>query len=134
MIEKEIRWKQRLNNFEKAYRLFTEAVLVYPDLNVLEQEGLVKRFEYTFELAWKTLKDYLETEGFLIEKSPRGVIKRCIVAEYISNGQLWMEMLEARNSTSHEYDERILRELVHNIVNNFYDGIKQVFMFLEDKK
>jgi len=59
-MEKEIRWRQRFENFNKAYSQFNAAILEFENLSVLEKEGLIQRFEYTFELAWKTLKDYLE--------------------------------------------------------------------------
>ena len=77
MNAKEIRWKQRFQNFEKAFLQFDEAVSTIDELSVLEKEGLIQRFEYTFELAWKTLKDYLESQE-VEAKFPREVIKKRI--------------------------------------------------------
>lgn len=75
MNAKEIRWKQRFQNFEKAFQQFDEAVSTIDKLSVLEKEGLIQRFEYTFELAWKTLKDFLESQE-VEAKFPREVIKK----------------------------------------------------------
>ena len=70
---KEIRWRQRYENLKRAYALYQEGVQ-REELNRLEKEGLIQRFEYTFELSWKTLKDYLEAKGILVSY-PRDVIK-----------------------------------------------------------
>ena len=70
---KETRWKQRMENFTKAYNKLREAVSIYTQLNDIEKEGMVQRFEYTFELAWKTLKDYMESKGEN-EKFPRRIL------------------------------------------------------------
>ena len=122
MNNKEIRWKQRMENLLKAYKRLSEVVSRYPQLSEIEKEGMIQRFEYTFELAWKTLKDYLESKGD-IEKFPRDVIKRSFEAELITNGELWLEMLENRNMLSHAYDEAIFNIVVEKISGNYYNAI-----------
>jgi len=94
---KEIRWKQRFANFEKAYFQFKSAVEHINELNDLEKEGLIQRFEYTFELAWKTLKDYLEAQD-VPASFPREVIKTAFQYELIEDGEAWMDMLEKKKS------------------------------------
>ena len=85
MNGKDIRWKQRFENFSKAFKQLDEAIKVYPNLSDLEKEGLVQRFEYTFELAWKTLKDYLESKGVIVS-FPRDVIKEAFAAQVVEDG------------------------------------------------
>lgn len=132
MNEKVIRWKQRFQNFEKAFSQFQNAVQQIDKLSVLEKEGLIQRFEYTFELAWKTLKDFLESEN-VEAKFPREVIKKGFQYEIISNGDVWMEMLENRNLMTHTYDEEIFESAVSLIVHSFYSEIEQLFLFFQNE-
>src|SRR5947209_12114929 len=98
-INPDIRWKQRFHNFDRAYVLLREALERKPEaLSMLEKEGVVQRFEYTFELAWKTLKDYLEAGGLVISPlTPRQVIKEAFAAKVVSDGGIWVRMLDNRN-------------------------------------
>ena len=73
-MEQDIRWKQRFSNLRKAYEQLTE-FMEKPELNKFEVQGLIQCFEYTFELSWKTLKDYLEFEGYDV-KTPKETIKK----------------------------------------------------------
>lgn len=133
MNAKEIRWKQRFQNFEKAFLQFDEAVSTIDKLSVLEKEGLIQRFEYTFELAWKTLKDFLESQE-VEAKFPRDVIKKGFQYEIISDGEMWMEMLEKRNLMAHTYDEEIFEKAVSQVVNLFYPEVKKLYDFFKDQK
>ncbi len=133
MNAKEIRWKQRFQNFKKAFLQFDEAVSNIEKLSVLEKEGLIQRFEYTFELAWKTLKDFLESQE-VEAKFPRDVIKKGFQYEVIADGEMWMEMLEKRNQMAHTYDEEIFDQAVSQVVNLFYPEIKKLFYFFKDQK
>jgi len=99
----DIRWKQRFQNFEKAYR-FLRAALDKPRLNELERTGVIQAYEFTFELAWNTAKDYLNARG--VEAAfPRDVLKKAFQYELVANGEVWMDMLEKRNLMAHSYDE-----------------------------
>jgi nucleotidyltransferase substrate binding protein (TIGR01987 family) len=91
MNHEETRWKQRFTNLIKAYRQLENANKRFSELSVLEKEGLVQRFEYTFELSWKTLKDYLESQGSPVQ-FPRDVIKEAFSAGVIEDGETWMDM------------------------------------------
>ena len=105
----DIRWKQRFQNFDRAFTLLREALERGPGgLSALEKEGTVQRFEYCFELAWKTLKDYLMESGVVISPvTPRQVIKDAFAAKLVQDGQLWMDMLVERNLLAHTYDKAV---------------------------
>jgi nucleotidyltransferase substrate binding protein (TIGR01987 family) len=125
----DIRWKQRFKNFKKAHQQFSDAVLVVDKLSVLEKEGMVQRFEYTFELAWKTLKDFLEAKNVDV-KYPREVIKKAFEYEIIEDGETWLEMLEQRNFMAHTYSDEIFTKAVQMICGKYYQAIEQVYAFL----
>jgi len=93
---------------------------------------MVQRFEYTFELAWKTLKDYLE-EQQVNAKFPREVIKQSFHYEIIQDGEIWMDMLEKRNLMAHTYEETIFRDSVQKIANEYFKAISQLYNFLQNK-
>ena len=120
----EIRWKQRFENFQKAFGLL-ESAIKGPSPSKLEKEGIIQRFEYTFELAWKTLRDYMRYGG--IETNlPREVIKEAFANGLITDGQAWMDMLEKRNLMAHTYDEAAFEQAYAGIVNDYYKAIRQV--------
>lgn len=123
------RWKQRFQNFNKAFLQFSDAVSCVDKLSVLEKEGMVQRFEYTFELAWKTLKDFLEAKN-VDAKYPRDVIKKAFEYEIIEDGETWLEMLEQRNLMAHTYSEEIFTKAVQMICGKYYQAVKQVYAFL----
>jgi nucleotidyltransferase substrate binding protein (TIGR01987 family) len=110
----DIRWKQRFQNFSRAFMLLREALERGPGaLSALEKEGTVQRFEYCFELAWKTVKDYLAESGVVITPvTPRQVIKDAFAAGILGDGQLWMDMLAERNLLSHTYDKAVFDKAV----------------------
>lgn len=102
----DIRWQQRFRNFERAFLLLREAMEIQPaDLSQLEKEGIIQRFEYTFELAWKVLKDKMEFDGLEINQiSPKAVVRQAYAAKYIPDAETWLKMIGDRNLMSHTYD------------------------------
>lgn len=132
MSKQDIRWRQRFQNFKKAFEQLKDSVLKVDELSDLEKEGMVQRFEHTFELAWKTLKDYLE-EQQVNAKFPREVIKQSFHYEIIQDGEIWMDMLEKRNLMAHTYEETIFRDSVQKIANEYYKAIAQLYNFLQNK-
>jgi len=114
----DIRWKQRYDNFNKAVAQLTEFV-EKDTLNKFEVQGLIQCFEYTFELAWKTAKDYLEVQGFDV-KSPRQTIQIAFQVELVKNGHVWMDALEKRNLMAHTYDENVAKEAEGLIREKYY--------------
>lgn len=120
----EIRWKQRFENFQRAFSLFESAILGAAP-SKLEKEGIIQRFEYTFELGWKTLRDYMRYGGIETEM-PREVVKEAFANGLIADGQVWIDMLEKRNLMSHTYDEAAFTQAYTAIVNDYYKAIKQM--------
>ena len=119
------RWQYRFRNFSRAYSRLREAAEDDPGkLSDLEREGLIQRFEYTFELAWKTLKDRLEHDGMKIEPrpTPRNVIRTAYETGMIDDGEGWIDMLTDRNAMSHEYDSEAF-EAVADKVHQRYLGL-----------
>ena len=109
-----VRWKQRFQNFDRAVILLREPIARgVATLSVLEREGTIQRFEVAIELAWKTLRDYLEYEGETLEVvTPRNVIKEAFSSRVIEDGQVWMDMLDHRNLLSHTYDQTVFEKAV----------------------
>lgn len=128
----DLRWKQRFQNFDRAYQLLREAMARGPAaLNQLEKEGAIQRFEYCFELGWKTLKDLLEADGFVIVTiTPKQVIKDAFVARVITDGQVWMDMLLHRNLLSHTYDAVKFEEAVQAIQARYLEALGSLHEYL----
>jgi nucleotidyltransferase substrate binding protein (TIGR01987 family) len=129
---KSIRWKQRFSNFQNAYFRLKEALDNYSSLDDLGKEGLIQRFEYTFELAWKTLKDYLESKN-VEAKYPRDTIKQAFSHNLIDNGEVWLEMLDNRNSLAHTYNENNLNAALIAIKDTFFVQIDQLYSLLKNE-
>jgi nucleotidyltransferase substrate binding protein (TIGR01987 family) len=103
-------------------------------LSDLEKEGVIQRFEYTFELAWKTLKDYLVYSGVAFDQiTPRSVIKQAFTARIIADGQTWIDMLEQRNAMSHTYDNETFETVFRNIAERYMAALEQVYTWLKQK-
>ena len=121
----DIRWKQRYENFSKASELLDDALKNGPGpLNQLEREGVIQRFEYTFELAWKTVKDYLESAGVVFEEAtPRKVLKSAYASGFLSEGQIWIDMLDQRNLLSHTYDRKDFEDATEAVYSRYLPAI-----------
>lgn len=113
------RFEERKDDLKKATNKLNEALR--GDASDLEIDGILHRFEFTFELAWKTMKDCLEEQGIVGKiGSPREIIKEAFSAGLINNGEVWMDMMLSRNELSHLYDEEASREI--------YDNIKEIYI------
>jgi len=130
-LNPDIRWKQRFQSFDRALILLREAVERGPAaLNQLEKEGAIQRFEYTLELAWKTAKDFLEESGLVIDPvTPREVIKQAFAAKLLSDGQVWIDMLNHRNLLSHTYDCAVFEQAVEALVALYLPAIEELHEF-----
>lgn len=113
----EIRWQQRFENFERAWAQLS-AACTKTSYSDLELAGLVQMFEFTFELAWKTLKDLLFYEGYEVN-SPRDAIRQGFASGLIQNAELWLVALESRNRLSHTYDKRTATEAERLIKDSY---------------
>jgi nucleotidyltransferase substrate binding protein (TIGR01987 family) len=115
----DIRWEQRFSNFRKALSQLKKFIQK-GELSDLEEQGLIKAFEYTYELAWNTLKDYLEYQGNTNITGARDTFREAFQAGLISDGEAWMDMLASRNKTSHTYNEDTAKEIAGSIFQTYY--------------
>ena len=130
----DIRWKQLFQNYEKAFKRLSRAIEVVksaPDDDLL-QSGLVQTYEYTFELAWKTLKDYLTLEGFEV-RSPRETIRQGFQSGYIMNGEDWLQALADRNLTTHIYDNEIIIRVLNGIFERYFFLLQDFYVSFKEK-
>ena len=130
----DIRWKQRFQNYEKVFKRLSRAIEVVkatPDDDLL-QSGLVQTYEYTFELAWKTLKDYITLEGFEV-RSPRETIRQGFQSGYIMNGEDWLQALADRNLTTHIYDDEIIIRVLSDIFERYFFLLQDFYISFKEK-
>ena len=136
-MSENIRLKQRFNHFEKAFNLLKS---VFEDrkieeLSLLEKEGVVQRFEYTYELVWKTLKDYLEYNGSLnnVDISPRNIFKEGYSAKIIKNENIFIDMMLSRNLLSNTYDFIKFEEIFKRIENDYLKVLDELYNFFLER-
>lgn len=129
MMNKDIRWKQRFHNLQNAF-LFLQNGLEKDSLDPLQEAGVIQSFEFTFELAWKTLKDFLESQG-ITAMFPREVIKEAFQANIIKDGKLWLEMLDSINELSECHIQEKATTAVNKIRSYYLPGLKQMYSFLK---
>ena len=122
---KDIRWKQRFENFDKSYKLLNKYAK-QPITTELERAGIIQFFEMTFELAWKVLKDYLEAQEYLV-KSPRETVKQAFQIGLIDNGHVWMDALSNRNLTTHTYDEELANKMTNEIITMYLPELDKLY-------
>ena len=123
MVQQNIRWQQRFSNYRKALVKLNQAVVLLSEqiereavIDELLQEGLIQRFEYTHELAWEVMKDYAEYQGYTDVRGSRDAIRKALEMGLIDD-RSWMETIEDRNLTVHNYDNEIASEIYENIMN-----------------
>lgn len=130
------RWQYRFDNFKRAYILLREAIEETNEraLSQLEKEGIIQRFEYTIELSWKTMKDYLEFQNVVFDQvTPRAIIKEAFSAKLIDNGQVWMDALDARNKMSHTYDFKQFEAVIAHIKQSYLAVIEALYFKLVEE-
>ncbi len=132
----DVRWKQRFENFRRALIQLNAAVTLAEErtLSTLEQQGLIKAFEFTHELAWKTLKDLLEEGGATNIFGSRDATRAAFAAELLENGEAWMEMIKDRNLTTHTYNEGTAAEIASGILECYaveFDKLERRLTALE---
>ena len=121
-MTQDIRWKQRFSNFRKALQTLADAALLAEtrSLSKLEQQGLIQGFEFTHELAWNVLKDYLEEQGFVGIIGSKNATRQAFKNGLIADGEAWMDMIKARNLTSHTYNTELAEGIANDILQRFY--------------
>ena len=129
-MSEDIRWKQRFSNYQKALGQLHKFV-DKGELSELEEQGLIKAFEYTYELAWTTLKDFLEFQGQSDLFGSRDTIQKAFQLNLIEDGEEWMDMLKNRNRTSHTYNQETARESSQAVTTVYYPLFQKLNKKLE---
>ncbi len=132
----DIRWLQRFDNYKKALFQLEQAVQLMRKrgLSDLEKQGVIQAFEFTYELGWNVLKDYLQWQGVDNIVGSRDTIRESYKSELIADGQLWMDMLQDRNRTVHSYNEETVNVIVKAINERYFEGfeaLKHVFELMK---
>jgi nucleotidyltransferase substrate binding protein (TIGR01987 family) len=125
---KDVRWKLRFDNYLKALQTVRNAVKLsgQRDLSELERQGLIQGFEFTHELAWNVLKDYLEEQGFIDIIGSKNATREAFKNNLISDGEAWMDMIKARNLTSHTYNIGVAESIAQDILTRFYPAFAEM--------
>ena len=138
MNNNDIRWQQRFNNYTKALNKLNQAVSKingeYPSdengnindddfLDDIIKEGLIQRFEYTHELAWNVMKDFLLHEAEIKVLGSKDATREAFAAELIEDGEIWMEMIKSRNQTSHTYNEEVADAIFKRIIDIYLPAL-----------
>jgi nucleotidyltransferase substrate binding protein (TIGR01987 family) len=150
--DEDIRWEQRFSNYRKALNKLSEAINYIRDtygksqeskdsdgdlskvLDKIIKEGLIQRFEYTFELSWNVMKDFAVFQGNNEITGSRDAIRYAFSSNLISKGDLWMEMIKSRINTTHTYNEVIADEIYHKIIDDYFDAFKDFEKIMEEKR
>ncbi len=127
----DIRWKQRFDNFQRALHQLTLAIQLQEQrpLSDLEQQGLIQGFEFTHELGWNVLKDYLEMEGIQGLVGSRSTAREAFKRGLVRDGEVWMDMIDKRNLSSHTYNQTVASTVAAAIVDRYY----QAFLELQQR-
>lgn len=121
-MNEDIRWKQRFQNYKKALETIKNAVELAAsrELSDLEKQGVIQGFEFTFELAWNVMKDYLEEQGITGIIGSKNAVRHAFKNGLIEDGEVWMDMVKDRNVASHVYDNETAENLFNAIKNVYY--------------
>ena len=136
MEDKDVRWIQRFDNYSKAFKQLTNAVNLANsrELSELEKQGLIQAFEYTHELAWKTLKDFLNYRGNEEIYGSKDAVRKSFQYGLIEEGEIWMDMIKSRNKTSHTYNEETAEEIFEAIKNDYQVEFEKLHIKFESLK
>ena len=132
----DVRWRQRLQSFRKAFGQLSRAAALAAEreLSELEQQGLIQAFEFTHELAWNTMKDFLASRGATEIFGSKDATRQAFAKGLIENGETWMEMIASRNQTSHTYNEETADKITEAVTSSYmaeFDGFLRRFTELE---
>lgn len=136
MENQDIRWIQRFANYRKAILQLSKFV-EKTELNELEKQGLIQCFEYSYELAWNTMKDFYESQGETGIQGSRDAVRLAFKRGLIENGEIWMKMVKSRTLTSHTYNEELAADVSRAILGDYYREfiiLSDQFKILEEKE
>ena len=139
MTDQDIRWIQRFQNYQKALKQLEDGVHLKEqrELSNLEKQGMIQAFEFTHELAWKTLKDFLQSRGNIEIYGSKDATREAFKTNLIQNGDVWMEMIQSRNITSHTYDEATADEIIGHVQQSYlgqFVELRERLMELSEKQ
>ncbi|HRG47134.1 MAG TPA: HI0074 family nucleotidyltransferase substrate-binding subunit [Leptospiraceae bacterium] len=132
MSQEDIRWKQRFANYESAFLRLKEAMEM-KNLNELERNGLIQRFEFTLDLAWKVLKDYLEDRGFSFKPSPKDTLRLAQESGYLDYAQELIDGLDMRNDLSHDYSGLKFISHEKKMREQTYPSLTRLYQFFQEQ-
>lgn len=118
--------RDKFNNFQDALARLNEGIAKHDKDNDLTRDGIIQRFEFTFELAWKTLKSVFEDEGLIGLNSPKTVLREAFAAGLIRDEELWLAMLDDRNATVHVYKEQLSKDIYDRIQGKYVVVLKEL--------
>lgn len=125
--------ENKFDNFNNAVKRLNEANIAYKKdkSDTLYRDSLIKRFEFTFELAWKTLREFLFAQGYsLTVASPKNVIAFAYREGFLNSEEIWLDMLDARNSTVHDYDDELSDKIADDISNRYCKELQKLCKFI----
>lgn len=136
MENKDVRWEQRFANYKKALARLNDAVSQATNaaLSELEREGLIQRFEYTYELAWKTLQDLIRSKGYLSIAGPNSVLSQALEDGIITDAVGWRAIKQARELLAHIYNEDTAGKIADAIVDRFVHLLNQLERRLDEEQ
>ena len=128
-------WTEGFETFETGLKLLRRGLAKGPEaLNRLEAEGLIHRFEYCLELAWKITRDFLEEAGLVIApRTPREVLRQAATAQVVEDGQAWIDMLNHRTLLAHSYDGVVFNEVIAALAGRYLPAMEQLYRFLAQR-
>ncbi|MCL7462527.1 nucleotidyltransferase substrate binding protein [Pseudomonas sp. NW5] len=132
----DIRWHQRLQNFQRAFAELDEAVALSHarGLSKLEEQGLIQAFEYTYELAWNSIKDFYQNQGETGIQGSRDAIRLAFERGLIEDGEQWLAMIKSRTLTSHTYNRETARLIADQVLNCYHALLKALLASLEQQR
>lgn len=122
MVEEIPRWKERLQTFKNALSRLEDVVerSRHQTLNEYENDSLIKRFEFTYEMAWKLMMSYEKENGITLIRGSKDIVRHALSLTLIENGEAWMSMIDARNQTAHVYDNETAMDVIDDIIHTYY--------------
>jgi nucleotidyltransferase substrate binding protein (TIGR01987 family) len=128
MSAEDIRWVQRCQHFKQAFEQLRRAQVLAGQrpLTELEEQGMIQAFEYTHELAWNTLKDFLESKGFRDLYGSKDTTREAFKQDLIEDGDVWMDMIRSRNLSSHTYNLETAKTIVKAIREKYFGAFEKV--------
>ena len=136
-MQEDVRWKQRMNSFRKAFRQLQAGVAITHErkLSDLERQGLIQAFEFTHELAWNVMKDFLSARGATQPMyGSRDATREAFAAGLLDEADVWMEMIGDRNRTSHTYNEETADRIIRHVVDSYVHCMEQFERTMTEKE